>query len=40
MPVIPISFDRFLRLVHPSVRDWPANSTDRPDYRPIWLAAP
>ena len=40
MPVIPLSFDRFLRLVPPSVRGWPANSTDRPDYRPVWLAAP
>lgn len=40
MPVIPLSFDRFLRLVHVSVRGWPANSTDRPDYRPVWLAAP
>jgi len=40
MPVIPIAFSRFLRLIHPSVRGWPASSTDRPDYRPIWLAAP
>ena len=40
MPVIPLSFDRFLRLVPPSVRGWPANSTDRPDSRPVWLAAP
>jgi oligopeptide transport system substrate-binding protein len=40
MPVIPIAFSRFLRLVHPSVRGWVANSTDRPDYRTIWLAAP
>lgn len=38
MPVIPVGFQRFLKLVHPSVRDWPANPTDRPDYRPLRLA--
>jgi oligopeptide transport system substrate-binding protein len=40
MPVIPIAFERTLRLVHPSVRDWPLSTSGRPDYRPVWLAPP
>lgn len=38
MPVIPLSFSRNLRLIQPTVRDWPKNSLNHPDYKTTWLA--
>ena len=38
MPVIPFSYDRNLRLVQPSVRDWVESKLSRPDFRGVWLS--
>lgn len=39
MPIIPLTFARNRYLKAASVRDWPDNVLDRPDYRPVWLEA-
>lgn len=38
MPVIPLAFRRNLVLVQRSVRDWPKNVLNHPDYKATWLA--
>jgi len=40
LPVIPLSFDRDVRLIQPSVHGWATNPLLRPDYKSVWLAAP
>ncbi len=40
MPVIPVSYDRDVRLVQPSVHNWATNPLQRPDYKAVWLGAP
>lgn len=40
MPVIPISYDRDVRLIQPSVHNWATNPLQRPDYKAVWLGAP
>lgn len=37
MPIIPIWFERNLKLVHPAVRGWGTNVMDRPMYRDLHL---
>lgn len=38
MPIIPLTFSRTRTLIQPSVRDWPLNVLDRPDFKSTWLA--
>ncbi len=38
MPIIPLTFSRTRTLLQPSVREWPLNVLDRPDYKSTWLA--
>lgn len=37
MPVIPVWFERNLKLIHPTVRGWGSNVMDRPSYRTVFL---
>ncbi len=37
MPVLPVWFERNLRLVHPAVRNWIPNVMERPQYAPVYL---
>jgi len=40
MPVIPLFYDRDVRLLQPSVHGWATNPLQRPDYKSVWLSAP
>ena len=40
MPVIPLFYDRDVRLLQPSVHGWATNPLQRPDYRAVWLSTP
>jgi oligopeptide transport system substrate-binding protein len=40
MPVIPLSYNRDVRLIQASVHGWSTNPLQRPDYKGVWLSAP